>query len=140
VIRRWVFNVAAAVSLLFCATTIVLWVTSWFTSKPLAHYWLTINGWIYDIWLSPRPFGFKWRSGVFGVSPCTDISAPYWFAIILSGTLPVLWTVSTRRSEARRRRAEAGLCVVCDYSLVANTSGVCPECGTPVPNKPEAVA
>jgi hypothetical protein len=31
-------------------------------------------------------------------------------------------------------------CSRCGYNLTGNTSGVCPECGTPVLVKPEAVA
>ena len=30
-------------------------------------------------------------------------------------------------------RRHLGLCQACGYNLTANTSGVCPECGTPVP-------
>jgi hypothetical protein len=33
---------------------------------------------------------------------------------------------------AQRRRKQRGLCAVCGYDLRGNTSGVCPECGTPV--------
>jgi hypothetical protein len=34
---------------------------------------------------------------------------------------------------ARARREQEGLCESCGYNLTGNTSGVCPECGTPVP-------
>lgn len=30
--------------------------------------------------------------------------------------------------------ADTSLCMECDYDLSGNTSGVCPECGTPVPS------
>jgi hypothetical protein len=33
-----------------------------------------------------------------------------------------------------------GSCLKCGYNLTGNASGVCPECGTPVPSKPEVVA
>ena len=33
----------------------------------------------------------------------------------------------------RRYRRERGLCERCAYDLTGNTSGVCPECGTPIP-------
>jgi hypothetical protein len=36
----------------------------------------------------------------------------------------------------RRRRRKRGECVKCAYDLTGNTSGVCPECGTPVATKP----
>jgi len=36
----------------------------------------------------------------------------------------------------RYRRRKLGLCVECTYDLTGNTSGVCPECGTPVEAEP----
>ena len=33
----------------------------------------------------------------------------------------------------RQARERRGLCQSCAYSLAGNRSGVCPECGTPVP-------
>ena len=36
-----------------------------------------------------------------------------------------------RAENTRRVRREAGLCANCEYDLRGNTSGVCPECGTP---------
>jgi hypothetical protein len=36
-----------------------------------------------------------------------------------------------------RRRGKSGLCRNCNYDLTGNTSGVCPECGTPL-KLPEA--
>jgi hypothetical protein len=45
-----------------------------------------------------------------------------------------------RRKRRRDRLIAANVCVKCGYNLIANTSGVCPECGTPVPSKPEAIA
>ena len=35
-----------------------------------------------------------------------------------------------------RARLRAGCCRTCSYNLTGNTSGVCPECGTPVANAP----
>ena len=38
-------------------------------------------------------------------------------------------------------RQQQGLCIRCAYNLTANTSGICPECGTPIslltPNAPQ---
>ncbi len=45
-----------------------------------------------------------------------------------------LWVYITRPYERWRRRCR-GLCVVCAYDLTGNTSGVCPECGTPTPQQ-----
>jgi len=35
----------------------------------------------------------------------------------------------------RRRRIPPGHCQRCSYNLTGNTSGVCPECGTPIPKE-----
>jgi hypothetical protein len=35
------------------------------------------------------------------------------------------------RARYRRHRHKAGHCPACEYDLTGNTSGVCPECGTP---------
>jgi hypothetical protein len=42
-------------------------------------------------------------------------------------------TIEDRRTE---KRAAEGRCFRCGFSLTGNTSGVCPECGTPVPKEP----
>lgn len=50
--------------------------------------------------------------------------AGFWFVVV----------VATRRSMRRYRdrwRARRGYCAACAYNLRGNTSGVCPECGTP---------
>ena len=45
-----------------------------------------------------------------------------------------------RRERRLDRMIAANVCTNCSYNLTANTSGVCPECGTPVPSKPEVIA
>jgi hypothetical protein len=52
---------------------------------------------------------------------------PHWF---LAGLLGLMATPLLRR---RRMR---GVCSACSYNLTGNTSGICPECGTPVPKEP----
>jgi len=47
--------------------------------------------------------------------------------------LPLIYTVRWRSRLRRQRRVLAGACLRCGYSLTGNTSGTCPECGTPVP-------
>lgn len=43
------------------------------------------------------------------------------------------WPMSAwRRAYDRAKRISRGHCAYCDYDLTGNTSGVCPECGTPV--------
>jgi uncharacterized paraquat-inducible protein A len=39
-----------------------------------------------------------------------------------------------RKQWDRKQRAKSGFCPTCRYNLTGNTSGICPECGTAVPN------
>jgi len=57
--------------------------------------------------------------------------------VVLIGRL--LRAVIGRPLIRRLVRNELGLsCRKCDYDLTGNVSDVCPECGTPIPLKPEA--
>jgi hypothetical protein len=47
-----------------------------------------------------------------------------------------LWWKTGAELRLARRRAANGQCTSCGYSLTGNTSGTCPECGTPVPKTP----
>jgi hypothetical protein len=63
------------------------------------------------------------------------------FAIAMAFMIP--YFNGERRRQEREdalERIEQRCCGACGYNLTANTSGVCPECGTPVPAKPEVVA
>jgi hypothetical protein len=61
-----------------------------------------------------------------------EVAVP-WPAIILVTALPpAIWLYAFRRRR-RTMKILQNLCLKCGYSLVGNTSGVCPECGTPVP-------
>jgi uncharacterized paraquat-inducible protein A len=73
---------------------------------------------------------------------------PYWAvnlthttAFTLFSLLPLVWFVRhlMRRRERHARRTH-NRCVFCGYSLTGNTSGICPECGSPVPQKAESKA
>jgi hypothetical protein len=50
-------------------------------------------------------------------------------SLIAGVSLFIRW----RRRVAAKSRSDRGLCPVCSYDLTGNTSGICPECGTPVP-------
>lgn len=58
---------------------------------------------------------------------------PYWFVVsVLSSPA---WFAAFRRLQRFRqfrRRVACADCLACGYSLVANLSGVCPECGTEI--------
>jgi hypothetical protein len=62
---------------------------------------------------------------------------PYWAAAAVLLICPSIW--SARFLRQRSRLAE-NQCRACGYNLTGNTSGTCPECGTPVPSRPEGIA
>ena len=57
---------------------------------------------------------------------------PCWFPCTLTVILPAIWLWRYRRD---RRMPTDGMphCATCDYNLTGNVSGICPECGTPIP-------
>ena len=54
------------------------------------------------------------------------VMVPYWLLILLTAVLPTIWLVLILR---HRRRVRAGACLNCGYDLRA-TPDRCPECGT----------
>ena len=59
-------------------------------------------------------------------------SIPYWPLVLLFAIPPAWWVfVQSIRSSRRIERRHRRLCSACGYNLTGNTSGVCPECGTP---------
>ena len=77
-----------------------------------------------------------------GISPFPQYNVhaatcPTWFVAGLTALLPLLRLGNHWRS---KRRKPPGTCRVCGYNLTANTSGVCPECGTPVSRESRATA
>jgi hypothetical protein len=59
----------------------------------------------------------------------TRINLPLWLPMSLIA-VPTLW--SYWRCRVRERR---GHCGKCRYDLTGNVSGICPECGTPIPEQ-----
>jgi hypothetical protein len=61
---------------------------------------------------------------------CDDgVKIPAWFIVLLTAILPLWWVRTIRH------KSKGPGCLVCGYNLTGNTSGVCPECGTPVPKE-----
>jgi hypothetical protein len=58
--------------------------------------------------------------------------ARVWPLCVVTAILPATWLWRWRRD--RRLRSD-GMphCAKCDYNLTGNVSGICPECGTPIP-------
>ena len=79
----------------------------------------------YDGGPRPRFFGFRFANPSMEERYCAA-SAPSWFLLMATATLPTVWVVKTVR---RRRRLGEGRCRTCGYDLRA-TPERCPECGT----------
>jgi predicted RNA-binding Zn-ribbon protein involved in translation (DUF1610 family) len=54
---------------------------------------------------------------------------PHWILlfVVATPTTVLFW-------RDRHRRIPPGHCQTCGYDLTGNVSGVCPECGKPIPN------
>ena len=99
---------------------------------------LELNGPVYapesGLYLKREPSS-QWHLFNFAHLPSVDellpsyywVALPFWFpfVVLLIPTL-LLW----RRD---RRKPRPGSCRRCDYDLTGNTTGRCPECGTPCP-------
>jgi hypothetical protein len=170
VMRRRLFKLAAAASLLLCVATAILWVIgditgiyiSWIRMDPSGmyqtYYAARVSGGGFafessfeqpdhsrlgwhakfndnDYPMTGPDWGRTWYID-FGEGGFRLAVFPCWSVLLLSLLLPIWWTIR-RRAKPAMNRAK---CSTCGYNLTGNTSGVCPECGTPVPSKPEAIA
>ena len=161
--RRWRTLMAAAV----CATAVALLtvlhgVPTWKTVLGSLRFTVTAQDGLLRIWSAPAdPFepyygpanrrvgsaatpdqdgtfehlGFFIRRSGFPFN-AQVIGIPLWEAVSLSSIAPVIWLALMTRV----RHFAPGHCQQCGYDLTGNVSGVCPECGTPVPAKSESAA
>ena len=58
---------------------------------------------------------------------------PLWVPFALTAILPALWVWRRLRDRLTRQADGMPHCPKCDYNLTGNVSGICPECGTPIP-------
>lgn len=65
------------------------------------------------------------------------LHSPLWMLFVVFAMYPGGFCF--RRWQQRRRRRERNLCVKCEYNLMGNTSGTCPECGYPIPYPGERI-
>ncbi len=56
-------------------------------------------------------------------------------AVVVIATLIAVLEISGRRDALRARFSSDPLCTKCLYNLTGNLSGICPECGTPLPTR-----
>lgn len=85
----------------------------------------------------------SWRiCGIYYITkpavPVKMILIPALYPICFIAIAPAIWLLSWWRE--RSTRGNVNHCSTCGYDLTGNTSGVCPECGTTIANRPEAVA
>ena len=178
--KRRVFTVVSAISLLLCLLTVAVPACGGWTDRSgrfhhlvgrweystdgrymgvqivLLHAWGSpIAGPIVPNGNSPQFDAFakrfppyqKWWHGPFAFEygPCISVTSAHraqvwgtrtWIMVpfralaIAFLILPAIWCIPLAR-----RRPRDGTCKTCGYNLTGNTSGVCPECGTPVPPK-----
>jgi hypothetical protein len=65
------------------------------------------------------------------------VEIPMWMLVGLTSLLPIAWSSDFAFPAYRLRQwTRRDFCLSCRYDLTGNTSGVCPECGTPVPKEP----
>jgi hypothetical protein len=145
---RWLFLVAAAVSLAAGWIIMILWIRSYFvvnafvTADELTTLMCT-EGRIYVTHRSSplvtalpvakvtdlrlMDYGFVRVATEFGEYDWS-FAVPCWIVLPATMVLPAFWSIAFYRRRRERRRVELGLCLGCGYDLRA-TPDRCPECG-----------
>jgi hypothetical protein len=152
--KRRVFTMLTALSLLLCVAVCVLWVRSFWSNDRTARFEASGRRW----WVSSNDSGlhvvnqllgevhgpplgqvrkqflcFRYQCGLFADGTNPSWSVPHWppAVVLLVLSRPLL--VPVRSSWQRRSRLQAGHCPSCGYDLRA-TPERCPECGiSPTP-------
>jgi len=57
------------------------------------------------------------------------VDTPLWIGVVLFLSPPAVLALHGHT------RGKVGRCIRCGYNLKGNTSGICPECGTPIPEE-----
>lgn len=81
----------------------------------------------------PRLFRFEVAGPTAPFQTIASIVIPFYTLMLVFGAYPSVALIRFLRGPYRRRRRRArGQCEACAYNLTANTTGICPECGTSV--------
>lgn len=157
-LRRRLLNLAAGVSFILCAVTMVLWVRSYL---PESVHWGFRSGkgiFVFHDSMFPdamldaalrvarNPSYVRGSWNLAGIEVIHGgynrsaqsywmIGVPLLYVMIPLGAMPAWWLASIRRDAQRRK---ANLCRTCGYDLRASPDR-CPECGA-VPEIAEGVA
>lgn len=86
-----------------------------------------IGRWGFNLWRLENG-----RAGARPMSSGLVLVVPMWLVVLVWSVVPTVWMFKLRQRRIQRLRT---LCRQCAYNLTGNTSGVCPECGTPVAGK-----
>ena len=148
--KRRLFTILAALSLLLFVAVVVLWVRSFRSNDLIAHFdasgrwwWVSSNasglhvvnqrvGYVHGesiSWVHKQFLWFRYSRGEFTDGTCPSWSVPHWLPAILLLALSRPLLIRIRSSCQRRSRLHSGLCPSCGYDLRA-TPERCPECGT----------
>ena len=117
--KRRIFHLAAALSLLTCLASVVLQLCGFYTV-----------GQVLGLQIGRLPESSIWAIWIDGF--------PLWVVTGLSTLLPIL-SINTVVDRLRARRLHHGLCTRCGYDLRVSPDR-CPECGAPVGDKVETSA
>src|SRR5438067_11518397 len=124
-VKRRLFNVLAAVSLVLFLLSIAMWVRSdshfdeWILNRPAQHPYVDLFSMTGDLGLvwevPPKPNGVD----------TIEIDVHYWWLAVAFFCLPAAWMLNSLHRHLRARAPNR--CHVCGYDLRA-TPERCPEC------------
>ena len=145
--RRWLLNIAAALSLGVCFAICLIWVRSFYVTDqktfltPAAYYQvMSGSGGVVLYRLRPADGEVRWvqaavTHNIIGAEviegrlarrrPWTMLILPYWLPAGFAAILPGLWILARAN---RERRARTTRCPVCGAELTAAAAS-CPACG-----------